>query len=657
MPHREDHFESAGGAHIHYQLWEPDQRPRALIIVAHGAAEHSGRYRRFAERFLEAGYSTAALDHVGHGRSAGHRGHVDRFSDYLDTLDEFVKLLRQAFPDLPLILLGHSMGGLISCCYLLQNQRDFAGCVLSGPAIKTDLEPPWWQTLLIRLFAAVAPRMGVLQLDANGVSRDPLEVREYLDDPLVYGGKLSARKVSELFAAMHRVHEEAGKIELPILLMHGEADRLTSPEGSRFLYEHVGSADKTLKLYPGLYHEIFNEPEREQVFADLQAWLDSRLDRRGGVDPEPPSDDYILYGAEFSLYSGKARAYLRYKGLPFEERLATRRVYKEVIVPGVGAPIIPVLSTPDGELVQDTTDIIDFLERRHPEPPVYPAGPRQKLVALMLEHYGDEWLVIPAMHYRWSVLDQQYDFIMGEFGGLSAPEESPENRIAIGEKTSAPFRGSIVGLGVNEDTVDAIESEYLTLLDQLSAHFASHRFLLGDRPCIADFGFIGPLYAHLGRDPVPRAIMEKRAPAVYGWVQRMQSPSGDYGDWLPDDGIPDTLIPILKTLCRDFLPDVLDVVARNAAWLEEHPGEDIPRYLGMHTFRIGDVESERVIHSYSQWMFQRPRDHYQSLSGEDRAAADALLERIGGLEAFNAPLPRRVRRKAGQLQLVEDTSG
>ncbi len=656
MQHREDNFKGARGAQIHYKMWLPDWDPRALIIVVHGAAEHSGRYRRFAEHFLQYGYATAALDHVGHGHSEGQRGHVDRFSDYIESLDHFVQLLRQEYPGLPLVLLGHSMGGLISTCYLLQNQQDFVGCVLSGPAIKTDLEPPWWQRLLIQFFAAVAPRMGVLQLDANGVSRDPLEVQEYLDDPLVYGGKLSARKVSELFAAMQWVQEEAANIELPMLLMHGEADTLTAPSGSQYLYDHISSTDKTLKLYPGLYHEIFNEPERMQVFNDLQAWLDARLDRRGMSTPETEFDGYILYGSEFSYYSGKARAYLRYKGLPFEDRVATRKVYKEVILPGVGAPIVPVLAAPEGELVQDTTDIIDFLEQRHPEPGVYPEGPCQKLVALMLEHYGDEWLVIPAMHYRWSVLDEQYDFIMGEFGAMSAPDESRKNQIAIGEKTSAPFRGSIGPLGISEATIPAIEAGYLTLLDQLSAHFAQHRYLLGDRPCIADFGFIGPLYAHLGRDPVPKQIMEKRAPAVYGWVQRMMDPPGDYGDLLPDDEIPDTLIPVLETLCRDFLPDVRDVVAQNAAYLDAHPGENIPRHLGMHPFRTGDAEGQRVVHSYSQWMFQRAWDHYHNLTGEARDAADVLLERIGGLEALQAPLPHRVRRQPGQLELVEELS-
>jgi alpha-beta hydrolase superfamily lysophospholipase/glutathione S-transferase len=655
MRHREGNLKGAGDAHIHYQVWLPEHEPRGLIVLVHGAAEHSGRYQRFAEHFVQSGYGTAALDHIGHGRSAGQRGHVRNFSEYVGTLDRFVNMLVEEFPRVPRVLLGHSMGGLISTCYLIQNQEAFDACVLSGPAIKTDLEPPLWQRLLIRFFSLVAPRMGVLQLDASGVSRDPLEVQQYLDDPLVYGGKLSARKVAQLFAAMNWVQEQAEDIRLPILLMHGEADTLTSPAGSRYLHDNVSSEDKTLKIYPGLYHEIFNEPERMQVFDDLREWLDQRLDRRAERDGDDATLEYILYGGELSYYTGKARAYLRFKALPFEECVASREVYENIIVPGVGAPIVPVLQTAEGLLVQDTTEIIDFLEARHPEPGIYPPGPVQKLVALMLEHYGDEWLLLPAMHYRWSCLDQQYDFIMGEFGALSAPAETRENQIAIGEKVSAPFRGSIGPLGITEATVDGIEASWLELLAQLEAHFEQHPFLLGGRPGIGDFGFMGPLYAHLGRDPVPRAIMEERGPRTYDWVCRMNAPVFPPGDFLENDEIPETLLPVLETLCRDFYPDVLDVVQKNAAYMEAHPGDKIPRYLGMHRFRTGDAEGERIVHSYSQWMFQRAWNHYQGLSGEDRERADALLGRVGGLRALQSPLPRRVRRHRGQLELIEDT--
>lgn len=365
----------------------------------------------------------------------------------------------------------------------------------------------------------------------------------------------------------------------------------------------------------------------------------------------PPA--YTLYGGELSLYTGKARCYLRYKGLDYRELPATRQVYRELIVPRVGAAIVPVLVTDDDEVVQDTTDIIDFLEARHPQPPVYPAGPLQRLVALMLEFYGDEWLVIPAMHYRWSVIDQQYAFIMREFGAMSDPEASEDEQIRLGEKLCAPFQGSIPALGVTPETIPGIEQSYAGLLAELDAHFAQYDYLLGSRPSIGDFGLIGPLYAHLGRDPVPRELMERTAPNVYRWVQRMNAPQPCGGEFLADDKVPDTLMPVLERMCQEHLPDAVDVVAHNARWLDQNPGGSLPRVLGFHPFTTGGVQGSRYVHSYSQWMFQRCLDHYASLEGEDRYRADTLLTSIGGLQALRTPIERRVRRKPGQLELVE----
>jgi glutathione S-transferase len=363
--------------------------------------------------------------------------------------------------------------------------------------------------------------------------------------------------------------------------------------------------------------------------------------------------DYILYGSEHSLFTGKARAYLRYKGLSWEERPATRQVYLDTILPKIGAPIIPVLETAGGEYIQDTTDIIDFLEARHPQVSVYPATPVQRMVALLLELYADEWLMIPAMHYRWSVLDQQHDFIMSEFGKLSAPSASYEEQIAIGAKTSRAFSGMVPALGITEETIPGIEATYLAFLDQLDRHFARFDFLLGSRPSIGDFGFMGPLYAHLGRDPVPKALMQERAPHVYAWVERMNNPQPLAGDFLEGDVIPETLLPILATLCKDQLPDVLDAIEHNSAWLEENPGGNIPRFHGMHRFTSGTATGERCISSYAQWLFQRAWRHYQSLAGDEKVAADRLLDSVGGLAAMNVGLRHWVERRSGQLELVE----
>ena len=363
--------------------------------------------------------------------------------------------------------------------------------------------------------------------------------------------------------------------------------------------------------------------------------------------------DYILYGSAHSLFTGKARAYLRYKGLRWEERAATREVYLNTILPNVGAPIIPVLETAAGEYIQDTTDIIDFLEARHPQVSVYPETPVQRLVALLLELYGDEWLLIPAMHYRWSVLDQQHDFIMSEFGKLSVPTASYEEQVALGVKTSRAFSGMVPLLGITAETIPGIEAAYLAFLDQLDRHFTQFDFLLGSRPSIGDFGLMGPLYAHLGRDPVPKALMQEQAPHVYAWVNRMNNPQPLAGDYLANDVIPESLLPILRTMCVDQFPDVLDVIERNSAWLEANPGGNIPRFLGTHRFTSGTATGERCVSSYAQWLYQRAWRHYHSLMGGDKVAADQLLASIGGLAAMNIEPRHWLERRPGQLELVE----
>ncbi len=277
VQHKDGSFEGAANHSVYYQYWIPEEASRAVILLVHGAGEHGARYQHFADYFCAAGFAVTALDHIGHGKSDGVYGHMDSLQDHLDTLAVFRDRIGKDFPGLPVILLGHSMGGLISACYLLHHQDQFIACALSGPAIKTELEPGFVQTSLIRLLSRLAPKLGVMQLDSAGVSRDPEVVRDYNADPLVHHGKMSARFVSELFRGMNQVQAEAGKIKLPLLLMHGGADAMTAPAGSEFLHQAAGSTDKTLKLYPELYHEIFNEPEQQQVFADLLTWIEQRL--------------------------------------------------------------------------------------------------------------------------------------------------------------------------------------------------------------------------------------------------------------------------------------------------------------------------------------------------------------------------------------------
>jgi len=245
--------------------------------VSHGLGEHSARYQFLAGYFVDRGYAVAALDHNGHGRSGGRPGDTLAFDDYLSDLGRCHELLARAYPGVPSFLLGHSMGGLVAGCYLLQAQQRFDGAILSGAAVKTVGHPGAPLLLVIRGLAALAPQMGLTRLDASGVSRDPEVVRQYAEDPLVYHGRLGARLLREFFAGTARLERHAADLALPLLILHGGEDAMVAPAGSRFLYDQASSGDKALKIYPGLYHEIFNEPEREQVLGDVVAWCEARL--------------------------------------------------------------------------------------------------------------------------------------------------------------------------------------------------------------------------------------------------------------------------------------------------------------------------------------------------------------------------------------------
>lgn len=351
---------------------------------------------------------------------------------------------------------------------------------------------------------------------------------------------------------------------------------------------------------------------------------------------------HILYGGELSYFTGKARSYLRWKGVDFEERLATRDVYKNIIVPRVGYPMIPVLITPDDELIQDTTEIIDHFENASPDPSAIPSSPRQRLAAHLLELYGDEWLVIPAMHYRWA---HNRDFAYAEFGKLALPDGTADEQYEAGKKAAEKFEGSVKFLGATEDMAPAIEASYEALLNELNIHFEHHEFLFGARPSIGDFGLIGPLYAHLYRDPASGTLMKERAPNAARWVERMQFTEGNStGDFLGNDEIPETLLPILHRQMREQGPCLIDIVSQTAGFKTNNPELDIPRVLGMHAFTVEGETGQRIIMPYTQWMLQRATDYFATLTGEDRKSAAAFLSAIGGEALIDLTIDAPVKR-------------
>lgn len=361
-------------------------------------------------------------------------------------------------------------------------------------------------------------------------------------------------------------------------------------------------------------------------------------------------DSYTMYGAEFSLYSGKLRSYLRKKGIPFSEKSPSVLTYKRFIEPRTGVRFIPVLHTPEDEVLQDTTAIIDALEPHFPERGVYPAGPAQRLAALLLELYGDEWLLIPAMHYRWNFPDHNQPFIFDQFGSMAFPWFPKFIRRALGRKIGARFRAFVPRLGIHDETIPAFEKSFEGLLAELDAHFQKHDFLLGARPSIGDFGLIGPMYAHLYRDPYPGELMRRTAPNAAAWVERMQSPQTADGNFLADDEIPETLWPVLERMAREQVPVLVDTEWRLCEWCQEHPDQaEVPRALGEHTFEIEGVVGRRAVLPHALWRWQRPRDYFHALTPRSRAPASALAQRLGLRVALAARPKVRLARRANRF--------
>jgi acylglycerol lipase len=261
MQHKEGFFKGLKDFSIYYQAWLPEKKPIAVLLVAHGFGEHSGRYLNVVNHFVPENFAVYALDHRGHGRSDGERVQVDDFHDYVKDLKTFFNIVRKENPKENIFLIGHSMGSFISLLYTIEYQKELAGLITSGGGISKPSEPP-----------IPAPKPGD-KLPTAMLSRDMAVIKAYENDPLVYHGPIPTGLA--MFSASAKLYDVVPQIKLPVLIMAGNG----GPDGarSRVLYERLASKDKTLKLYEGLLHEIFNEPEHPQVLGDLEAWLKHRI--------------------------------------------------------------------------------------------------------------------------------------------------------------------------------------------------------------------------------------------------------------------------------------------------------------------------------------------------------------------------------------------
>lgn len=271
----ESAFVGAGGLKIFTRTWRPAGPPRAVVVIVHGFNSHSGQYLWVADQFVAHGLAVYALDLRGRGQSEGERFYVEKMEDYIHDIHALVTLAKAQEPGLPIFLLGHSAGGVISCVYTLEHQAELAGLICESFA--HELPVPDLVLSVLKGVSHLAPHTHVFKLNNADFSRDPKVVEAMNNDPLIAGESQPAETAAVLTNANERLKKEFPRITVPVLILHGTLDKATKPSGSQHFYERAGSTDKTLKLYEGHFHDLLNDIDKASVMADIQQWLDARI--------------------------------------------------------------------------------------------------------------------------------------------------------------------------------------------------------------------------------------------------------------------------------------------------------------------------------------------------------------------------------------------
>jgi len=271
----EEGFRGRGGTRIFMRSWRPLQAPRAVVVICHGVNSHSGQYLWAAEQLRSAGFTVYAYDHRGRGKSEGQRFYINDIEDYTSDLGTLIQMVKSREPGLAVFLLGHSAGGVVSCTYALDHQAEIAGFICESFAFQVPA--PKFVLAIIRGLSRIVPKLPVLKLRNEDFSRSSEAVGILNADPLIKNEVQPARTVAALLRATDRMRREFRTITLPVLIMHGTADKATMPAGSRLFYESVGSADKTIRLYEDHYHDLLNDLGKDKVVQDIIAWIKSRI--------------------------------------------------------------------------------------------------------------------------------------------------------------------------------------------------------------------------------------------------------------------------------------------------------------------------------------------------------------------------------------------
>ena len=359
----------------------------------------------------------------------------------------------------------------------------------------------------------------------------------------------------------------------------------------------------------------------------------------------------ILYGSPMSLYTGRARSYLIKAGLPYREVPPTSSHFLHTVLPKAGGRrSLPTIELPDGTVIRDGVAIVDHFEAERGHP-FSPTSPKQRIVSRLLDAIGAEGLLRPAMHYRWNFDDQNLEFLRFHFKTVF-----PEGREPAADDRMRFIRDVVnPSWGVWPEAIETIETLYTQLLDKMNGHFAEHPYLLGGRPSVGDFGMMAPLYGHLGRDPAPRLLMQTRAVRVFRWVERMNRPEPDAGefddypdDYLADDEVPATLIATLKHLAIDYVPETRAAWASINDWLARQndlpPGTTVARGVGDATFELRGIPVTAMAQPFRFHVLKRVQEEFEALSGPERTEVTALLDACDMTDVLNLKLTRGIGR-------------
>ena len=358
-----------------------------------------------------------------------------------------------------------------------------------------------------------------------------------------------------------------------------------------------------------------------------------------------------LYGAPFSLYTGRARSYLIKAGIDYrEEPHASVHFYESVLPKAGGRRGIPTIEFPDGRVIRDGVAIIDHFEQRNGHR-FSPTSPKQRVVSRLFDAIGAEGMLRACMHYRWNFDQDNQDFLKFHFQTIYL-----ENSVAAADERMAFIRENVnPAWGVVPETHALIESMHLSLLKKMNAHFSDYPYLLGGKPCIGDFGMMAPLYGHLGRDPKPLSLMQTHAVRLFRWVERMNRPEPDMGEfanreeaYLKNDEVPDTLIDVLKHFAIDFVPESRAACECINDWLDENPdtapGTVAERSLGTCNFEIQGIPVTAMAQPFRFYVLKRVQDEFDGLSEQARNTVAELLAACDMSELLHLRLSREIGR-------------